>query len=588
MSPIDLTLYVATTSGGKSEIQAFAKTGSTYSTTPTKTIGPFSDVQRDGADVRQRRQPVRGTLVDSGRRCAPYPNSVRVYDVSTSTPTVERVIPDVVPGNPSDITGLAIAESPGAQPSAPPSGQVGPITFDSYSNGPVRGQNGWQSNSCGGYDYDANVVEVSSYPSSTWPGTPPTKALQVDNAVTQGCYSGLGTPDTPLGAGIPSAITDVASSILQSAHCGPVCQPFFSTQFVVTSATGGFQPALEMSISPVWDNDGARMQYIGLWHTLDSNGNNKLLVFTNDVDDVIGAQPPCFQCADFVPWEIGYVDPTQPHTIGMTMSFVSPDSDVVKFYVDGSLAGIQQQQFRSWEDYYLYDTESDPPAAAPYSRGVNDLLFHPGNVDTCKNFQDYENSCNQRSGGPDHTSNAGNGFLFTNITECAGTASSCASAITTSGSARSVQSIARTPRAVHVRPRLMSVTAVTAAAPDHVTRERPRRTPSGGASAFSGRALRERDVRAPRRDAATTREYASRPRDQRADRRDRERRRHDRRRRGRQRERHDDARGGFAQRARRPRPRVMMRIEPRGTRDLPERVPPRARGGSSPAKSLAN
>ena len=40
-----------------------------------------------------------------------------------------------------------------------PSNTTGPITFASYSNGPVRGQNGWLSNSCGGNDYNANVVE---------------------------------------------------------------------------------------------------------------------------------------------------------------------------------------------------------------------------------------------------------------------------------------------------------------------------------------------------------------------------------------------------------------------------------------------
>ena len=213
----------------------------------------------------------------------------------------------------------------------------------------------------------------------------------------------------------------------------------------MTSATGAWQPALGMSISPVFNNQGARMQYIGLWHTTDSGSNQKLLVFTNDVEGLWPGNPPgttapCFQCVNFVPWEIKYVDPALPHKIGMTMQFVQPNADVVKFYVDGVLAGVSQTTFRSWEDYYMLDTESDPGAAYPYSRAVNDLLFHPGNLDTCLNFADYQGNCNLRSSGPGHTSTANNGFLFTNITTCAGTAAVCAGAIQTSGFARSAQS----------------------------------------------------------------------------------------------------------------------------------------------------
>ena len=454
VSPTDLTLYVATKNGsGQNVIKGFAAGGGgTYDpTSPTKTIGPFgnNNVTALAFDNEGELYVALSSIPGGG---AAFPNVVRVYNVS-GTPTVVRTIPTAVPGNPTDITGLAISEGPlTAQPAPATSSQVGPITFSSYSLGPVRGQNGWQSNSCGGNDYNANVVNTSSYPSAQWPGTPPTKALQIDNSVTQGCYSGLGAPNTALNAGIPTALTNTSPAV----HCGTTCQPFFSTQFVVTSATGAFQPALEMSISPVWNNDGARMQYIGLWHTQDPNGVDKLMVFTNDVDDVIGAAPPCFQCADFVAWELAYVDPTLPHTVGMTMSFQAPDKDVTKFYVDGSLVGVKQQQFRSWEDYYLYDTESDPGYTLPYSRGVNDLLFHPGNVDSCLNFQDYSNNCNQRSGGPDHTSTANNGFLFTNITECAGTSTSCSGAVTTMGTARGVQSFQRGTRTIHLKARPMS------------------------------------------------------------------------------------------------------------------------------------
>jgi hypothetical protein len=334
-----------------------------------------------------------------------------------------------------------------------PSNTTGPITFASYSLGAVRGQNGWLSNSCGNSDYNANVVNTASYPSAQWPGTPPTKALQVDNSVTQGCFSGLGSPVTPTVAGYPNALADTSGAT--PTQCGPTCQPFFSVEFVVTSATGAWQPALEMSLSPVFNNQGARMQYIGLWHTTDSGNANKLLVFTNDVEGVFPANTPtpCFQCANFVPWEIKYVDPALAHKIGMTMEFVQPNADVVKFYVDGVLSGVSQQQFRSWEDYYIFDTESDPNGTYPYSRAVNDVLFHPGDVDSCANFADYQGNCNLRTSGAGHTSTANNGFLFTNITTCAGTAAVCAGAIQTSSFARSVQSRSvsgvRSPASVH-------------------------------------------------------------------------------------------------------------------------------------------
>ena len=338
----------------------------------------------------------------------------------------------------STITWTVSVSTTGAQVTVP-GNQVGPITFASYSNSPVRGQNGWLSNSCGNSDYNANVVNTSSYPSAQWPGTPPTKALQIDNSVTQGCFSGLGSPTLANAAGYPNALSDTSTN--PPAQCGPTCNPFFSVQFVVTSATGAWQPALGLSISPVFNNQGARMQYIGLWHTTDSGNANKLLIFTNDVEGVFPANTPtpCFQCANFVAWEIKYVDPALPHKIGMTMTFVQPNADVVKFYVDGVLSGVSQTQFRSWEDYYLFDTESDPGATYPYSRAVNDMLFHPGNYDSCANFADYNAGCVSGTG-VSHTATANNGFLFTNITTCAGTAAVCAGAIQTSGFARSVQS----------------------------------------------------------------------------------------------------------------------------------------------------
>ncbi len=304
---------------------------------------------------------------------------------------------------------------------------VGPIAFATYSNGPVRGQQGWLSNSCGNYDYDANVVNTSSYPSAQWPATPPTKALEVNNSITQTCSNGLSTPPMQKSSGYATALTDTTTS--PATVCGAACQPYFGMQFVATSATGLFQPSLEVSFSPEWTNQGAWMQVLGLWHTLDSSNNQKLLIFTTNVEGVNGGTTPCSGCAKYVSHEIAYVDPTLPHTIGMTMQFTGSDADVVKFYVDGVLAGVSQQQFRSWEDYYLFDTSSTPAVSPQVSRAVNDLLIHPGNFDTCLNFADFTGACNQRTSGPTHTTTSGNGFLLANVVTCSGTASNCSARI---------------------------------------------------------------------------------------------------------------------------------------------------------------
>jgi hypothetical protein len=317
---------------------------------------------------------------------------------------------------------------------------VGPITLDGYANGPVQGQHGWLSDKCGWLNADANVVDTSTYPSAQWPGTAPGKALQIDNGVFQACYTGLGSPVNAYSAGYPNALTDTTTTTPQ--RCGTTCENFFTTQFVVTSATGGFQQDLALEILPVWSDQGGRMAEIGLWHTTDAAGNPKLLVFTASGDGLCplntfqtcgyNGPAPCYHCEQFAPFEVAYVDPSTPHTIGMTIAFVQPDNDVVTIYVDGVQAGVQKKTFRTFEDYWLFDTESDPGYKYPYSRAVNDLLFMPQNFDSCKDFADYLMGCGMTpyaATNPKHGSTVNNGFLFTNLTTCAGTETVCDPAI---------------------------------------------------------------------------------------------------------------------------------------------------------------
>ena len=329
-----------------------------------------------------------------------------------------------------------------------PGGALGPIVFNGYSLSPIQGQTDpasgkpWLSNSCSNNDYDAAVVNTTSYPSANWTGfVTPTRALRFSNAVFQTCSSGLATPEGPQTLGYPNALTSTTGPV----QCGPTCNPYFSYEFVATSSTGGFQPDLEMHFSPVFANNGASMSWVGLWHTTDPHNSNKqsLLIFTEDVEGIVGGPAPCLNCAKFVAHEVKYVDPAAPHKIGLAISFVQPSNDTVTVYVDG----VQQPPattIRSWEDFYLDDTAQDPGFANPYSRAVDDVLFRTDSVDGCVDFNDFStgpcNSTSPRTGHPGHTANASNGFLITNVTTCSGTAASCAGAIQTSSVARRPQS----------------------------------------------------------------------------------------------------------------------------------------------------
>lgn len=86
-----------------------------------------------------------------------------------------------------------------------------------------------------------------------------------------------------------------------------------------------------------------------------------------------------------------------PHNIRFVMDFVDgPDNDIVKIYVDGVL----KISGTSWEDYYAFDTESDPTLNG-HSRTVDSLLF--------------------REGGTANPADSGNGFLIDNMNSSSST-----------------------------------------------------------------------------------------------------------------------------------------------------------------------
>jgi hypothetical protein len=265
-------------------------------------------------------------------------------------------------------------------------------TFNTYALGPIVGQNGWLGSACG---YSLSHVDATStYPSANFYGrNKPSKVLVVTNAADDGCYDGLGSPPVAHPAGDEDSFTVPGPTWTP---CGEACRTHFSGQWTITSSTGGYQAGTAMSVSPVYNNDGARMAYVGMEYVPNPRNNKNMLhIFSYDVRGVCPpgttltcgnpGPPPCFQCANFVYHDIKYIDPTVEHTIGVTIDFASK-RDRVDVSIDGETAWTGG----SWQEYYTLDTESDPGNLHPHSRAVNDLLLH--------------------SNGP-----AGSGFLYRNV-----------------------------------------------------------------------------------------------------------------------------------------------------------------------------
>jgi hypothetical protein len=136
---------------------------------------------------------------------------------------------------------------------------------------------------------------------------------------------------------------------------------------------------MHLSVSPD-RGDGARMSYLRFEDQFDG-----IHVFFDDVTDpghVVNGDT-------FSDTDIATIN-RNPHNIKFVMDFVDgPDNDVVKIYIDGVL----KITGTSWEDYYAFDTESDPTLNGN-SRTVDSLLF--------------------REAGDANPAHFGNGFLIDN------------------------------------------------------------------------------------------------------------------------------------------------------------------------------
>jgi len=260
-------------------------------------------------------------------------------------------------------------------------------TFDNFTPGSVNGQFGWGVTG----PFDQAVVANNVFP------TFGCQSLRISDSITSGSFGDqIFSPSLTNEAGETDALNNGVS--------GGVRQNHFEAQFDLGSILPNtLQPGMHLSVSPD-RGDGARMSYLRFedhsasdvytadtaipGHPAGSHYDEGINVFFDDVTDVGHVT----NGDSFNETEIATLDRTQPHTIKFDMTFVDgPDNDIVKIYIDGNLA----ETGTSWEDYYRFDTESNPGLAQDNSRTVDSLLF--------------------RESGDADVANAGNGFLIDNM-----------------------------------------------------------------------------------------------------------------------------------------------------------------------------
>lgn len=203
---------------------------------------------------------------------------------------------------------------------------AGPITFEpvAYSIGNINGQDGWKKTG----PYDAAVADVATFPNAAGFGFG-TQSLRLSNAVTSGSFG-----DQTISPGL----TDAAGENAASNH--------FEASFDIGSTQAAQQPGLYLSVSPD-DGNGSRMSYVAF----DDQPDGIHVIFY----DVTNAGP----LPAVTTWngtDVGTITRTQAHSIKFAIDFVpGPGNDVVKLYVDGSLAITGT----TWEDSYRYDAEQN-------------------------------------------------------------------------------------------------------------------------------------------------------------------------------------------------------------------------------------
>src|SRR3989344_6509339 len=205
------------------------------------------------------------------------------------------------------------------------------IDFETYTLGNINGQDGWSKT--GPYDV-AVVTNTYGFPSFG------TQTLRLSNAATSGSFG-----DQTFSK---SLVDEAGETDAQNGGMsGGTRQNHFEAEVDIASTVGSEQPGLFMSVSPD-RGDGARMSYLGF----DDETDGIHVIFYDVTNPTHTTNATSFNLS-----EIATLDRSVPHTVKLTMDFVDgPDNDVVQVYIDGTLIHTGT----SWENYYRYDTESNP------------------------------------------------------------------------------------------------------------------------------------------------------------------------------------------------------------------------------------
>lgn len=286
------------------------------------------------------------------------------YDVRTGVKKIKTKTALAITGGLVGATGLIMGVAIPAISHA----DSATVDFESptYSLGNINGQDGWSKTG----SYDVAVVN-NTYGYSSFG----TQSLRTSDAVTSGSFG-----DQTFSKSLVNEAGE--TDALNGGFSGGVRQPHFEAQFDLASTLSTLQSGMHVSVSPD-RGDGARMSYLRFEDQADG-----IHVF---FDDVQGTSNP----ANFVESDIATIS-RSPHAIKFSMNFLDgPSNDVVKIYIDGSLV----KTGTSWENYYRFDSESNP-ALVSNSRTVDSLLF--------------------RESGDAHPADAGNGFLIDNLSLLSG------------------------------------------------------------------------------------------------------------------------------------------------------------------------
>lgn len=216
----------------------------------------------------------------------------------------------------------------------------------------LHGQDGWSSAGAAGSGcavYDHVVSESFGVPSFG------AQSLRISNAVTSGCFG-----DQTFSKSLADEAGETGAQA--STYSGGTRQDHFEAEFSIRPMQLAQQPGLFVSVSPD-RGDGARMSYLSF---ADAPGGINVTFY-----DVQGTSNP----ANFVPTVVATgLSRAVTHTAKFVIDFVDgPSNDIVKIYIDGVLVHTGT----TWENYFRYDTESNP-LLIDESRTVDSLIFRTG------------------------------------------------------------------------------------------------------------------------------------------------------------------------------------------------------------------